>query len=159
MTTLNIRTIDKQTITLSGSSMTTVADVARLLEEQHQFEINCQQLMLCGRVLSEEEKIETLQLTKKSFLLLLMKDKVEEEEATDTHAMEIQRQQREHQQHQSDLRMAQRINQKRTTKSPQQVWCLGCGRVLFTLPMRLGIRCRAARDLLKIYTTYIQKPN
>ena len=116
MTTLNIRTIDKQTITLSGSSMTTVADVARLLEEQHQFEINCQQLMLCGRVLSEEEKIEHLQLTKKSFLLLLMKDKVEEEEATDTHAMEIQRQQREHQQHQSDLRMAQRINQKRTTK-------------------------------------------
>ena len=70
MTTLNIRTIDKQTITLSGSSMTTVADVARLLEEQHQFEINCQQLMLCGRVLSEEEKIEHLQLTKKSFLCL-----------------------------------------------------------------------------------------
>ena len=120
-TTINIRTIDKKTITLSGSSMTTVADVQRVLAEQHHFDITCQQLMLCGRVLKKIEKIDNLQLTKKSFLLLLMKDKVveeeeEEEKATDTQTMEIQRQQHEHQQHQSDIRMAQRINQKRSMK-------------------------------------------
>ena len=118
-TTINIRTIDKKTITLSGSSMTTVADVQRVLAEEHHFDITCQQLMLCGRVLKKIEKIDNLQLTKKSFLLLLMKEEEkeeEEEEATDTDTMEIQRQQHEHQQHQSDIRMAQRINQKRSMK-------------------------------------------
>jgi hypothetical protein len=78
-TDIKVKTIDKKTINITGV-FNTVFDIAQLLDSQHGFDIDRQQLIFTGKVLQLEDNLP--QLDEKAFIVLLMKKEKKKQKET-----------------------------------------------------------------------------